>query len=192
MFLCESLIVNGPCRKFSLMDGLLVIVALALVFAGWRGETRFRPAFEGVTTIQQWASEAHAHVRFPLMLLTYLILGLRLRRPRPTLRRLTCQPGAVAAFAMVFLGLGCFVNNRITENTVGFYQPMQGRVTFEHWIYFFFKSGLSAASGYVVAIVWSLLVIGGRWRPEPGWIDRSGRVLGWCWIVWGLTGAFLR
>ena len=32
-----------------------------------------------------------------------------------------------------------------------------------------------------------------RWRPEPGWIDRSGRVLGWAWIAWMVAApVFLR
>ncbi len=40
--------------------------------------------------------------------------------------------------------------------------------------------------GYVAAAVagaWVVLVFAGWWRPEPNWIDRSGRVLGFLWIV---------
>ncbi len=40
--------------------------------------------------------------------------------------------------------------------------------------------------GYVAAGVagaWFLLVLAAWWRPEPNWIDRLGRVLGFLWIV---------
>ncbi len=39
----------------------------------------------------------------------------------------------------------------------------------------------------VIPITWLLLVLGRRWRPEPGWIDRAGRLLGWSWIVWMIS-----
>ena len=38
-----------------------------------------------------------------------------------------------------------------------------------------------AAAG--VAGAWLVLLLAGWWRPEPSWIDRSGRVLGFLWIV---------
>ena len=34
-----------------------------------------------------------------------------------------------------------------------------------------------------VAAAWTIQAIGGRWRPEPTWIDRAGRLLGAFWIV---------
>jgi hypothetical protein len=34
-----------------------------------------------------------------------------------------------------------------------------------------------------VAGAWLALVLSGRWRPEPDWIDRAGRAFGVCWIV---------
>jgi hypothetical protein len=40
-----------------------------------------------------------------------------------------------------------------------------------------------AMIGVAVASSWLLLLVSGRWRPEPSWIDRSGRVLGWIWIA---------
>ena len=39
-----------------------------------------------------------------------------------------------------------------------------------------------------VAVGWGLLILGRRWRPEPGWIDGFGRALGYGWIGWGLAG----
>ncbi len=34
-----------------------------------------------------------------------------------------------------------------------------------------------------IAGVWLGAVLGGRWRPEPTWFDRLGRLLGFAWIA---------
>ena len=34
-----------------------------------------------------------------------------------------------------------------------------------------------------VGAAWLLLVVSGRWRAEPVWIDRLGRALGIFWIA---------
>ena len=37
--------------------------------------------------------------------------------------------------------------------------------------------------GCAVLVAWTIQAIGGRWRPEPSWIDRAGRLLGAFWIM---------
>ena len=49
-----------------------------------------------------------------------------------------------------------------------------------------FSDDCSIAMLYVgdaVAGAWLALVFGRRWRPEAGWIDRGGRLLGAYWIL---------
>jgi hypothetical protein len=41
----------------------------------------------------------------------------------------------------------------------------------------------TAAIGPMIAGAWSILLLSRRWRPEPGWIDRMGTIIGACWIV---------
>jgi hypothetical protein len=41
---------------------------------------------------------------------------------------------------------------------------------------------LTLADGLIFS-AWFVLAVSGRWRPEPSWIDRSGRVLAVAWIV---------
>jgi hypothetical protein len=41
---------------------------------------------------------------------------------------------------------------------------------------------LTLADGLIIS-AWFVLAVSGRWRPEPSWIDRSGRVLAIAWIV---------
>jgi hypothetical protein len=38
-------------------------------------------------------------------------------------------------------------------------------------------------NGYAVAAAWLTLAIGRRWRPEPTWVDRSGRAIGFFWLL---------
>ena len=34
-----------------------------------------------------------------------------------------------------------------------------------------------------VGSVWAVLALDRRWRPEPGWLDRLGRILGAYWLA---------
>lgn len=48
--------------------------------------------------------------------------------------------------------------------------------------------------GAAVLGAWSLMAASGRWKTQPSWIDRAGRVLGLVWIglfliyLYGFTG----
>jgi hypothetical protein len=44
-----------------------------------------------------------------------------------------------------------------------------------------FRAGLAVLSG------WLTLVLTGRWRPAEGWLDGSGRFVGWGWIALGFV-----
>jgi hypothetical protein len=41
--------------------------------------------------------------------------------------------------------------------------------------------------GLAVASVWLILILSGRWRSHPDWIDRLGRGLGALWMLWALV-----
>jgi hypothetical protein len=45
---------------------------------------------------------------------------------------------------------------------------------------------ISTRNAYAIAGAWTLLALSRRWKPDPGWIDRLGRLLGSCWIGWML------
>lgn len=42
---------------------------------------------------------------------------------------------------------------------------------------------LTPLAAWATAASWLVLAVGGRWRPEPDWIDRAGRVIGITWIA---------
>jgi predicted transporter len=37
-----------------------------------------------------------------------------------------------------------------------------------------------------VVATWSMMALDRRWRPEPSWIDRTGRLIGIYWITAGV------
>ena len=85
----------------------------------------------------------------------FTLLALRLLSPRPPAAELVRQPGLWAS-AGVVLGVALMVALR-------YFQPV------------FFPGS--------VALAWLVLVLSGRWRAERSWIDRSGRVVGACWLA---------
>jgi hypothetical protein len=44
------------------------------------------------------------------------------------------------------------------------------------------------AVGCAVGMGWGALALSRRWKPEPGWVDRVGRVLGYAAIATVLLG----
>jgi hypothetical protein len=50
---------------------------------------------------------------------------------------------------------------------------------------------VEARIGPAVITAWVALYASGRWRSEPHWIDRAGRVLGAYWVVLWLSRWYL-
>lgn len=93
---------------------------------------------------------------------------IRLRKPRPSLRRLARQPGFIACVAAVLgILLGALIAVPFLLDGLGY----------DDW-------GLLAAFpiGHAVAASWLTLVLNRRWRPVPDLFDRAGRVFGVFWI----------
>lgn len=109
---------------------------------------------------------------------TAAIFLVRLRKPRPPLRRLFLELGMSALSAV--LAVQCL-----------FFAP--------RWVHWFYRAGEShgdaclsylvqdfpaatMASGMGVAIVWFNMRVSGRWRPEASWRGRAGIAVGVYWI----------
>jgi hypothetical protein len=166
-----------PCRRFTLFDAMILVGGVAMGFAGFQSVSNW-------SRFDRWF-DFYIHAYSLLTLFSILILTLRLRRPRPPIRRIVRQPGTLACFTAVAFGLLCNCVDVIRSIFHG--QISDGSV--EDWMGFFLKADRSAA--YVVAIVWVIFALGRLGRPESGWIDPSGRLVGWLWIVWGLAWPFL-
>jgi len=180
-------------RKFGLLDAIVLVLATAAAMAATRHWWPdyfevFRPGGEAY---KENVVNLMYRVRYLLYSIAYFFaswtlayLFLRLRRPRPTVRLLTRQPGMVAcSTAAIILSLR-LVNLAIIFIVYVVWvraEPALG------WLSWWFQDAgelplIPSEMGCGVAAAWIIQAVGGRWRPEPSWIDRMGRVLGMFWI----------
>jgi hypothetical protein len=105
--------------------------------------------------------------------------------PRPEGRRRFRQPGIIAV-VLVALTLAF---NEVQTLGHGLTLYLTTGKAFDvgafWWIFgpiydMAFRAGLAVLSG------WLTLALTGRWRLAAGWLDRSGRFLGWVWVALGL------
>jgi hypothetical protein len=178
-----------PRRNFTLVDAMAFVGSTAAAFAWvhayydwqylaltWGWYTRRRYAVE--------IAQDSIRVAWPFLLAWALTtLALRARRPRPEHRRLARQPGLVAGCATILATtavcwpaiIGALAGlNRLDRFT---HQPPV------YWGNLVTGIGLPEAIGLTVAASWLTLASVVGWHPEPSWVDRAGRALGWCWIV---------
>ncbi len=109
----------------------------------------------------------------PFLLTTSLALVIaRLRGPRPAFLAAIRQPGTLACIAfLAFFAID--LTSHAASIAVGSWLG-ESYVKINVWLFLF----TAMNAGAYIAPAWATLALAGRWRPEPGWIDRSGRVLG--------------
>jgi hypothetical protein len=191
-------------RRFTLLDAVVLIAATALalrlcqdVMAGQTED--FRTPWEIVADMK-----ARGFLFAPVQILYWsqiaapflvcwnlVLVPLHLVPPRPRLRSLARRPGLIAGLATtatlaivgsggLLLALPSLWGAKLDSDSLG------------HAIYpTSFRAMLSGmfADGVAIASAWIVMAIGGRRRPEPIWIDRLGRALGWTTIL--LTPLYL-
>ncbi len=159
-------------RPLSLADAMIFIIALGL------GLALARPAIiliaDGVRSDPRWRFQTLAGAvslgrMLNIVLLNFLFfllpafLIVRLRRPRPALRSLICQPGFAACAAPVVIVL--------TTMPLALFplSGLAGQVI---------ENAAQVLLVVAAPLAWVFLVATRRWNPEPSWIDRLGRILG--------------
>ncbi len=112
------------------------------------------------------------------------LLAIRLRGPRPPRPRLTRQPGPAACAAVTLMIALHSVFHLARVMVTGVDNPFRSGFSYEtllvlldgvRWSFLY--------NGPAVAAAWLTLAIGGRWRPAPDWVDRSGRTAGLFWLL---------
>jgi hypothetical protein len=171
---------NTPqTRNFGILDAMILVAATAAGLALYRAMSF--PPMNGFPKPAMIAL-AGVEVAVPLLVaLTPAVLILRLRRPRPRWRRLARQPGLVACcVAMLIL---IFEILLIVPINAALFRSLpvfpSGSIFFRGY------------AGYGVAGGWAIMALGGSWHPEPRWIDRLGRALGFAWIIVNLIAQSL-
>ena len=120
-----------------------------------------------------------------LMSVSLALMAARLLPPRPRLLVLFRQPGFVANW-VTFLIMGLNSIKMLSMNT-GKLSSIDGIIQLFGFAYFW-PSVSEIGGGILVA--WMTLALAGCWRPEPSWIDRSGRVFGVAYIITFLADRF--
>jgi hypothetical protein len=197
-------------RRFQMTDAIVLIAATACGLAGCRfvkwstksGLDDILLAAKNEPLLE--ASRILALALIPIesiMLLswTMAILLLRLRSAHPRRRVLWCQPGFLACVAAVFVfackGADAVLNHAADISKAGpdlFFQsrnvPSFNFVLNDVLLSLFnFSSRIQVDISEAILLIWLVACAGGRCRPEPSWIDRSGRVLGAIWLCAALV-----
>lgn len=182
---CAVLMRSSIPRKFTLIDAMVLIVAIAAALVPIRPllEEFLSPEVRSPGDVLLLGLTVSVMLQ-PLALTLSLALGLlRLRKPRPRLRRVFRQPGMAACTAafvctLVILFMLLIINLLIYLNFRDYASGLIFSLNVEdHW-----RVPLSF-TGLAVSAVWTVLWLAKAWRPEPSWIDRSGRALGIYWVL---------
>lgn len=160
-----------PCRKPNLLDAMILIAAGAVGLGLGRAaiiDGRPRRALPPSFRFMQALQDLHAGAVACVLTLSIALVVIRLRRPRPPILALLKQPG----------WMGCVGSTVMTLATGICWVWSPGVPRLSDYLFF-----LSTMGAWGVILGWMSLILAWSWRPEPGWIDRAGRVLSLCWIA---------
>ncbi len=170
-------------RRFRLMDAIIMIAAMAVGLAGIRcylpeefllSRDHLDRPWYGWTTIISISISC-----LPIPAALGVGIGIcRLIPPRPCRQELASQPGFAACVANSFSVLILTtLLSLIYLTELGVHQ------THGPSLPSIIKLLAAFLPGTFVVWVWLILVYGRKWRPEPSWIDRAGRLIGFFWIL---------
>jgi hypothetical protein len=185
-----SIDVGKQCRKCTLFDTMIMVAAAAISL--WLSKSHYdqlirADAYQFAGTLIPWSgrwllaySEWLKGWGFCwLVPCSWAFLVIRLRPPRPGLRRLLQQPG-MAAIAQVGLFMA------ITGALCAARKVLLPASGTSYYLGYRLEA-LTVQGGLMALSAWLVLALSGRCRRESGWIDHTGTVLGICWIGAWLT-----
>jgi hypothetical protein len=175
---------KAPPRRFQVLDAMVLVgsaalaASLTLLYRKYDGPERrleFLTRLSRSERIWVYVEAFTSLVSLWLLALSFGLLIIRWRRPRPKLARMMAQAGTVCVVvvAVVFLAdlLPALVVILATQRA-----PAE-------FLYITTLKYSTQHVGPAVAAAWVVLALGGRLRCERSWIDRFGRLLGICWVA---------
>jgi hypothetical protein len=189
-------------RPFGVGDALILTSATGFGLAGLRFQavTMFHMTLtDGWAWLARWVAVPVIIQFVTPMLLSWSIavVWCGLRRPRPPLRRLWRRPGFLACAAAcipfawkiatlsgayLFLWLACSNTERMLDS--GRPSPLKRLVN--KFVYLLDGRELVAP---IILFAWLVAWTSKGLRPEPTWLDQTGRVLGVVWLAFGMFHA---
>jgi hypothetical protein len=196
-------------RSFQIIGAIVLVAATGFGLAGcrfwlWASKTGwddYWPTGNESMLVSLWQATLGAIPIASILLLswTMAVLLLRLRGARPRQRHLWCQSGflaCVAAFfvfawksvGVVFIAAAVALSASRAQLSNLDYGDLVSELASRHLVPNFAPQ---VNVGAAVLLLWLVVWASGRCRPEPSWIDRSGRVLGAVWMCGSLLEIFV-
>ncbi len=195
-------------RSFQIIDAIVLVAATGFGLAGcrfwlWASKTDwdyYWPTVNEPMLVSLWQAALGAIPIASILLLswTMAVLLLRLRGTRPSRRHLWCQPGFLACVAAFFVFAWKSVSVVLIAAAEALsaspgqlsklnYGDLVSELALRQLVPNF---GPPVNVGAVVLLLWLVIWASGRCRPEPSWVDRSGRVLGAVWMCVAVLEVF--
>jgi hypothetical protein len=111
------------------------------------------------------------------------LLAARMVPPRPRWRAVFRQPGTSACLAILAHLLAIVLAFTWHLTLASRFNGTPFRPNFNTYL------DANRNCGAWVLVAWATLALARAWRPEPSWLDRSGRILGsvailhWLWVL---------
>jgi hypothetical protein len=160
-------------RSFTIADGMILVAAAGLALADL--------GLDHMVWEPTWQS-VHSRLAWAWFVFTVALVPIRLLRPRPGRDDFWRQPGWIAC-SSVSIAMGALVLDRSLWVARFAFRAGKFRLMYANVYVWDFVLQLDSRAMLIVAAAWGVLVLSGRWRAEPSWIDRLGRLIGLGWIV---------
>jgi hypothetical protein len=182
-------------RPFGVGDGMILIAGLFVAMA-WDRPRVLDPLLRvsEPAPYSWWLAEEAASISALLLqvlvVASLTVLALRLRPKRPSLGRLVQQPGAVAcalasaasvAVGSMVLASHCASGRPLAASWARAADDLKPDKLMI----------VAVLIGMAVLMAWIVLLARRQWKPETGWVDRLGRLVGTGWIAMIGAGMFL-
>jgi hypothetical protein len=165
---------STPCRRFTILDGMIVLVGMSVWFVQTRnmlGDFAFQHVRVQRPVASNGLNTSFAVSFFVLCFnsliftSTHTYMILRIRQPRPPLWHLFWQPGMLTSLIDLFYHfnlLFCFLVSYLIHSILYLsLHPLFG------------GPGSPYVPGFLVASGWLAAKLMGRFRPESGWDEPS-------------------
>lgn len=197
------------CRPFTVLDGMILVAATAVSIVLLKIAVGYFGAFYGPFSEPHdltdgsdipYLGSITGLIRcgsVPVLLPASLaLLVIRLRKPRPALRRLARQPGFAACSVVALIVTIDLMCRLVTWFSWSLYSDW-GSVPFARWLWHMEHRVMTFAEWYrtqplmyihpllaaAVTAVWAAMAIGHNWRRERGWIDWIATTVGGLWVL---------
>jgi hypothetical protein len=175
-------------RRFGLLDAMILVLAAGPVFLILRDRYDFY-RLASTPAVYRTVGTILAVANAILMGLTMAFTAFVLRGPRASLRVVLRRPGPAAccaAFAAIVV-----MTTRVSVKAYAMFAMGVWGGSFEVRYVYPWLVGDYVRIGFAVLGAWFALLMTRGWRPEPSWIDRGGRALGWGWLSLALFHVLL-